>query len=57
MSIYWGVMMAFMNSNYRLLGLVDNGLVWKRRNTRLRKYDFTSDFEKYTFWRYLRIRD
>jgi hypothetical protein len=57
MSIYWGVMMAFLNSNFRLQGFVDNGLVWKRRNTRLRKYDFTSDYEKTSLWRYLRIRD
>jgi len=57
MSIYWGAMMSFLNSNFRLQGFVDNGLVWKRRNTRLRKYDFTSDYEKTSLWGYLRIRD
>ena len=42
----WGAMMGLWNSNYRLRGLVDNGLKWRRKDTSLRKYDFTSEFEQ-----------
>jgi len=37
----WGLCMGMWNSSYRLKGLVDNGLKWKRRETTLNKYDFT----------------
>ena len=37
---------ALLNSYNRLAGLVENGLWWRRKENRLRKYDFTSDFDR-----------
>jgi len=42
----WGAIMGMWNSQYRLKGLVENGLRWKRKDEKLKKYDFTSEFEK-----------
>jgi len=36
---------------------VDNGLKWKRKEKRLVKYDFTSEFEDRTIWKHFRLRD
>jgi hypothetical protein len=55
--IGWGGLFGILNSYYRLKGLTDNGLKWRRPDKKLRKYDFTSEYEKGTIWRYLRIRD
>lgn len=57
MFIYFGATIALCNSYYRLTGYVDNGLTWNRKNNKLRKYDFTSEHEKGSFWGYFRIRD
>lgn len=42
-------------SYYRLTGLMDNGLRW-RRSDGLNKYDFTSDIESKSIFKYLRER-
>ena len=53
----WGMLMGFTNSYYRLNGFVDNGLVWKRKERKLNKYDFTSELEANSFFKNLRIRE
>ncbi|KAL4478928.1 hypothetical protein ABPG72_019365 [Tetrahymena utriculariae] len=55
--IFWGLVLGFNNSYYRLNGFVDNGLVWKKKERKLNKYDFTSEFEDNSFFKKLRIRD
>jgi len=55
--VLWGAVLGFTNSYYRLNGFVDNGLVWKRKERKFNKYDFTSDFEAGSFLGRLRIRD
>ena len=45
-SATFGFIMSMWNSQYRLKGLVENGLRWKRKDEKLNKYDFTSEFEK-----------
>lgn len=52
----WGCLFALANSYYRLEGYVDNGLRWKTKEKKIRKYDFTSEFEEKTFWKHLRLR-
>jgi hypothetical protein len=44
-------------SYYRLIGLMDNGLRWKKKDRNLNKYDFTRDFEKHTIFKHLRERN
>ncbi|CAD8166856.1 unnamed protein product [Paramecium octaurelia] len=51
-----GALFACMNSNNRLTGFVDNGLQWRRKEQRLNKYDFTSEFEEGTIWKFFRLR-
>ena len=51
-----GSFMAMNNSAYRLAGLIENGLEWKRREKRLDKYDFTTEFEKNSIWKMLRVK-
>ena len=43
-------------SYYRLAGLMDNGLRWKRPDRNMRKYDFTKDFEEGTIFKHFRER-
>jgi len=52
----WGIYMMFQCSYYRLTGLMDNGLRWKTRDQKLKKYDFTRDFERQTIFKYFRER-
>lgn len=47
--------MATSCSYYRLSGFMDNGLRW-RRSDGLNKYDFTSDMESKSVFKYLRER-
>jgi len=51
----FGAFTAFSNSYYRLVGLVDNGLVWRRKEESIKKYDFTSDYLKGTIWNFFRV--
>ena len=51
-----GIVTALNCSYYRLAGLMDNGLRWKRKDKSLKKYDFTSDFEYNTIFRHFRER-
>jgi hypothetical protein len=52
--IGFGICMALYNSTARLSGMTENGLRWKYKLTPIKKYDFTSDYEKGTIWKYLR---
>ena len=52
----WGGLFALANSYYRLKGLVENGLRWKRPERKLRKYDFSSEFEENTVFKYFRLK-
>jgi len=52
----FGGLFALANSYYRLKGLVDNGLRWKRPERKLRKYDFSTEFEDNTIWKHFRLR-
>ncbi|KRX10057.1 hypothetical protein PPERSA_08460 [Pseudocohnilembus persalinus] len=52
----WGGLFALQNSFYRLRGYVDNGLQWKRKERKLKKYDFSTDFEDNSIWRHFRLR-
>lgn len=54
--LFSGAFMAMNNSAYRLGGLVDNGLVWKRKSQSMEKYDVTSEFEEKSIWKFLRVR-
>lgn len=56
-SIAFGALLALNNSYYRLAGFVDNGLEWSRKEKKLKKYDFTRDYEENTIWKHLRIRE
>ncbi len=47
--------MATSASFYRLVGFMDNGLRW-RRSDGLNKYDFTSDMESKSVFKYFRER-
>jgi len=47
--------MATSASYYRLVGFMDNGLRW-RRSDGLNKFDFTSDMESKSIFKYLRER-
>lgn len=53
---YFGILMSTSCSYYRLIGLMDNGLTWKKKDKIFNKYDFTKDFEDTTIFRYLRER-
>jgi len=55
--ISFGALTAFYNSYYRLTGLVSNGLEWKRKDNKLKKYDFTTDYMKGTIWSFFRLQD
>lgn len=46
--------MALYNSAARLGGLTENGLRWRYNLAPLKKYDFTSEYEKGTLWQYFR---
>ncbi len=52
-----GFIFGLNNSFYRLQGLTENGLVWKRKERKLNKYDFTSEFEDKTIWKHFRLRE
>ena len=39
----------------RLTGYWDNGLRWRKPEDKLRKFDTTSEFEKATVWKRLRV--
>ena len=45
---------ALINSQKRLQGHTNNGLTWKYNNRRLKKYDFNSEYEQGTVWKYFR---
>lgn len=49
------IIMATSASYYRLVGFMDNGLRW-RRSDGLNKYDFTSDMESKSIFKYFRER-
>ena len=51
-----GFFLGMNNSAYRLSGLVENGLRWKRKTPTFNKYDFTSHFESNSIWKALRVR-
>jgi hypothetical protein len=51
-----GIVTALNCSYYRLTGLMDNGLRWKRKDKSLNKYDFTRDFENHTIFKHFRER-
>lgn len=51
-----GLLGAYSASHYRLTGLMDNGLRWRRPDYQLRKYDFTRDFEEKTIFKHFRER-
>ena len=53
----FGGFFAFTNSYYRLTGLVFNGLEWRKKENKLKKYDFTSDYMKGSIWRFFRIQE
>ena len=42
----FGLWIGFKGSYYKLTGFEDNGLKWKYQETRIKKYDFTSDLKK-----------
>ena len=50
-----GITVATSCSFYRLTGLMDNGLRW-RRSDGLKKYDFTSEMEKKSIFKHFRER-
>lgn len=52
----FGVFNAVVNSNYRLTGLINNGLSWKRKEEDLKKYDFTTDYMQGTVWKFFRLK-
>ena len=41
----------------RLTGFADNGLRWRKPDDKLKKYDNTSEFEKATIWKTLKINN
>ena len=53
----FAIALALNCSYYRLIGLMDNGLRWKRNDKNLNKYDFTRDFEKHTIFKHFRERN
>jgi hypothetical protein len=53
---HFGLTMATYGSYYRLIGLMDNGLTWKKKDSLFNKYDFSKDFEETTIFKYLRER-
>lgn len=50
----FGLQAAMGNSYMRLTGKTENGLRWKYRDGYLRKYDFTTEYENQTIWKYFR---
>ena len=42
---------------FAYLGFAYNGLQWRRKEKKLLKYDFTSDFEQKTIWKHFRLRE
>jgi hypothetical protein len=54
LSFLFGLSMATYNSTARLCGLTENGLSWKYQHNSIKKYDFTSQYEQGTIWKYLR---
>ncbi len=52
----FGSFVAMCCSYYRLIGFMENGLRWKRRDLLYSKYDFTRDFEDATIFKYFRER-
>ena len=55
MFVSFGCLTGFLNSYYRLAGLVDNGLVWRRKEESLKKYDFTSEYSQGTIWNFFKL--
>lgn len=55
MFMCFGLLNGFINSYYRLTGLVNNGLEWQRKEEELKKYDFTTDYMKGTIWKFFRL--
>lgn len=51
---WFGLSMAFYNSTSRIMGITDNGLKWRYNLQPIKKYDFTSEYEKGTIWQYFR---
>jgi hypothetical protein len=52
----FALILALGCSHNRLVGMMDNGLRWKRKDRSLNKYDFTKDFEKHTIFKHFRER-
>jgi hypothetical protein len=51
---WFGISMAFYNSTSRLIGYTNNGLKWRYNLQPIKKYDFTSEYEKGTLWQYFK---
>lgn len=51
-----GLFWAVQCSSYRLTGMMDNGLRWKRKDRALQKWDVTKDFEEHTIFKHFRER-
>lgn len=48
-----GISMFLVTVPYqRLTGFYENGLRWKKPEQKLKKFDFTSEFEKQSMWRH-----
>jgi hypothetical protein len=57
--VFWSgiaIFAAMTCSFFRLRGILDNGLRWKHKEMIDTKYDFTSDFERNTIFKYFRNR-
>jgi hypothetical protein len=50
------MLLAMMCSCYRLTGLMDNGLRWKKQDFYYNKYDLTSHFENQSIFKHFRER-
>ena len=54
--MWFGLCLSFYNSTARLTGLTENGLRWRYNINSIRKYDYTTEYEKGTLWQYLRAK-
>ena len=52
--MFFGGVLSLYNSTARLSGLTENGLRWRYNMNSIRKFDFTSDYERGTIWKYFR---
>lgn len=55
--MFYGLYSAMNCSYYRLIGMMDNGLRWKKRDLVYCKYDMTRDFEARTIFKHFRERN